>query len=711
MKKLKEELKYGKKGITLISLVVTIIVLLILAGITINMLFGENGLLNRATDATEEYSKAEAKEKVELLLSEYVIDKATGENDNFANFLRKNLQVGVSENDDNTYSFMLGEWQVVTDENKVISIEKFKLDVDKTYPNVASMRADTELTDGQLVQTESYWDKQYGGSAYYDIVSSTSLTVDDGKCIQLDNGLYAELHPINGTVTVNQFGAYGDGEHDDAETIQLALNTGYGNITFESERYKFGKTIKLSTDNVYVIGNNATLFWDESVVTPWEQIGITGTSEKHVQNINIFYLNFENGDISVIEDPGESIQLRGSYCDNIEISNCKFNIYEIDGNKSRQITNLWFHTEWKNIIVQDCEFKNLTNSNVGGSIWLSDLTSNSSYISQNAIIKNNYIEKSCHDETIAVWRGVIENVEIENNEFYLHEEKVENPSFMNFTFGNGTGKVYNINFINNKVKSEYAGISFYINGNSSNGIYIQNNNLEYNKENLNFHSPFIMNNSNTKNVVVKANNIKINETSNQSFAFGNMDIENNTITIVSNYLVALTDMYTGNDTIEKSGTVKYINNNISIKSNLEYKLIGSSYVVKGNNFNITGKVPGALISFSGMTIQDNINICNNKFTLLDDNLWEQNSKKFISFIETNINGFDVNISDNEFEIINQTNIQTLINLHNVTSNVSNTIIMNNNYYNIFKNIVFSGNSLNNIIKVNENEITTNTTLK
>ena len=93
MKKLKEELKYGKKGITLISLVVTIIVLLILAGITISMLFGENGLLNRATDATEEYSKAEAKEKVELLLSEYVIDKATGENDNFANFLRKNLQV------------------------------------------------------------------------------------------------------------------------------------------------------------------------------------------------------------------------------------------------------------------------------------------------------------------------------------------------------------------------------------------------------------------------------------------------------------------------------------------------------------------------------------------------------------------------------------------------------------------------------------------
>ena len=340
MKKLKEELKYGKKGITLISLVVTIIVLLILAGITISMLFGDNGLLNRATDATEEYSKAEAREKVELLLSEYVIDKATGKDTDFANFIRKNLQVGVAENDDNTYSFMLGEWQVVTDENRVISIERFKLDVDKTYPSVASMKADTGLTDGQLVQTESYWDKQYGGSAYYDIVSSTSLTVDEGKCIQLDNGLYAELHPINDTVTVNQFGAYGDGGHDDAEAIQLALNARYENVTFESEKYKFGATIKLSTDNVYVIGNNATLFWDETIKTPWEQIIISGTSQKHINNICIMNLNFENGNISVIEDPGESMQIRGSYCDNIEINNCKFNIYEIDGNKNKQIKNL-----------------------------------------------------------------------------------------------------------------------------------------------------------------------------------------------------------------------------------------------------------------------------------------------------------------------------------------------------------------------------------
>ena len=40
-----------ENGITLVALVITIIVLLILAGISIATLTGENGLLNRATQA------------------------------------------------------------------------------------------------------------------------------------------------------------------------------------------------------------------------------------------------------------------------------------------------------------------------------------------------------------------------------------------------------------------------------------------------------------------------------------------------------------------------------------------------------------------------------------------------------------------------------------------------------------------------------------
>lgn len=40
-----------QRGITLIALVVTIVVLLILAGVSINALFGNNGIISRAQDA------------------------------------------------------------------------------------------------------------------------------------------------------------------------------------------------------------------------------------------------------------------------------------------------------------------------------------------------------------------------------------------------------------------------------------------------------------------------------------------------------------------------------------------------------------------------------------------------------------------------------------------------------------------------------------
>ena len=50
-----------KKGITMISLVVTIVVLLILAGVTISMTTGQNGVINRTKQAKQETEKAETK--------------------------------------------------------------------------------------------------------------------------------------------------------------------------------------------------------------------------------------------------------------------------------------------------------------------------------------------------------------------------------------------------------------------------------------------------------------------------------------------------------------------------------------------------------------------------------------------------------------------------------------------------------------------------
>lgn len=58
-----------ESGITLIALVITIIVLLILAGISIAMLTGENGILSKATKAGAETTIAEQKEQVALAIN------------------------------------------------------------------------------------------------------------------------------------------------------------------------------------------------------------------------------------------------------------------------------------------------------------------------------------------------------------------------------------------------------------------------------------------------------------------------------------------------------------------------------------------------------------------------------------------------------------------------------------------------------------------
>lgn len=63
------------KGITLIALVITIIVLLILAGISIAMLTGDNGLLIKAGEAKEVTTKEGAREKLHIVLSDIQIDK------------------------------------------------------------------------------------------------------------------------------------------------------------------------------------------------------------------------------------------------------------------------------------------------------------------------------------------------------------------------------------------------------------------------------------------------------------------------------------------------------------------------------------------------------------------------------------------------------------------------------------------------------------
>ena len=65
-------------GVTLIALVITIVVLLILAGVSLNLVIGNNGIITKAGDARDANKYATIKDEYELYKSNQYIESVTG---------------------------------------------------------------------------------------------------------------------------------------------------------------------------------------------------------------------------------------------------------------------------------------------------------------------------------------------------------------------------------------------------------------------------------------------------------------------------------------------------------------------------------------------------------------------------------------------------------------------------------------------------------
>ena len=96
-------MKNNQKGITLVALVITIIVLLILAGVTLAALSGENGILTRGRESRYATNISTAKEMVLLgineCITEYYADKYAA---NTSTIGDKTIAQYISENLENT---------------------------------------------------------------------------------------------------------------------------------------------------------------------------------------------------------------------------------------------------------------------------------------------------------------------------------------------------------------------------------------------------------------------------------------------------------------------------------------------------------------------------------------------------------------------------------------------------------------------------------
>ena len=92
----------NKKGITLVALVVTIVVLLILAGVSINLVLGDNGIIAKAKEA--ETKSAEASQNDLTSMDELAKEledaiNRTGNTDDDSKFMKENTKVTYSDGD------------------------------------------------------------------------------------------------------------------------------------------------------------------------------------------------------------------------------------------------------------------------------------------------------------------------------------------------------------------------------------------------------------------------------------------------------------------------------------------------------------------------------------------------------------------------------------------------------------------------------------
>ena len=127
-KKEKQHIVASEKAITLIALVVTIVILLILAGVTITMTLGQNGLFTRAREGAAAYEESEVRDDLSMLITQYTWDKASEKTDkSLGDYLKENGATSVKANADGTtleVTYKGYTFKVNKDSGEIIGVSK-----------------------------------------------------------------------------------------------------------------------------------------------------------------------------------------------------------------------------------------------------------------------------------------------------------------------------------------------------------------------------------------------------------------------------------------------------------------------------------------------------------------------------------------------------------------------------------------------------------
>ena len=217
MEKLKRRTSFGEKAITLIALVITIVILLILAGVTITMTLGQNGLFTRAREGAAAYNESEVRDDLSMLITQYTWDKASEKTDkSLGDYLKDNGATSVKANADGTTLEVEYKGYVFTvnkDSGEITSVSKAG-----PRPQVSGVKV-TEDSAGQGNNVEQGKIAADSGKKLYITFTSSieggTTTVSPAVPFEVSkNGSYkftitgtvgGKAYSLEYTVTINQY--------------------------------------------------------------------------------------------------------------------------------------------------------------------------------------------------------------------------------------------------------------------------------------------------------------------------------------------------------------------------------------------------------------------------------------------------------------------------------------------------------------------------
>lgn len=386
--------------------------------------------------------------------------------------INKTLNVPVSTNEDGNLVVEYQGKRTTLDSSYILSEEDIvEPTIAAEFGSVEELAANGSLKAGDVVRTQSFYSGANRGGATYDVVEKGSDAQTDGMSkIGLANGLVAVIRPQNGMVSVDQLGAHADNSTDDYPYIQAAIDLGYKTVVFEGGDYRFNKQLELNHGNLTIIGNDSTLHyyddfkWDNSRADGDYAISVRNNIDNSIiKEVYIQALNLINEKTDGSMNYGHNM-IRVTNAEHIELYNCDIIARDNCPTETKVVlTNIDLRTYWYDVIIDSCSLINTTYADAGGTIWVRAGTKGTG----NLVLRNSYIEKSTHDESIAVFGhgataegveyGYVDNVRIESNEFKIDETMIDMPSLPVFNFGLDTISISNVLFQNNTVNVKAAG--------------------------------------------------------------------------------------------------------------------------------------------------------------------------------------------------------------------------------------------------------------